>query len=96
MIVLSGYVELWLEAKDALYRFTDVTQGKRYDHKTGVCPCGITSLFVVKDLYTFRVLADIRHKGLLDFIASAAGYAEDKVVQGGTTKNIDMVTWSSV
>jgi hypothetical protein len=62
---------------------------ERNDHKHGY---GITSLFIVKDLYTFRVLADVRHKCLFDFIAFAAGYAEYKVIQRGTTKNIDMVT----
>lgn len=40
-----------------------------------------SGLFVIKDLYTLGVLADIRNKSLLYLVAFAAGDAKDQFVE---------------
>jgi hypothetical protein len=50
-------------------------------------------LFIVKDLYTFRILADVRDKGFFDLVTFAAGDAENQVVQRGTAKDVDVVSY---
>jgi hypothetical protein len=37
-------------------------------------------LFIVKDLYTLCILADIREEGFFDLVAFSAGDAENQVV----------------
>lgn len=45
----------------------------------------------LKDLYTIRILTDIRDEGLLDLLAFTTSDAEDQIVKGGSAEDVDMV-----